>query len=163
VARRRGQGKAVKWLWGHIDYNGLDCLIWPFARFHTGYGNFGHLGKHYSAHRFMCALVHGPAPSALHVAAHSCGRGQHGCVHPRHVSWKTRSENELDKREHGTSKWRESARNGKRYKLTREQVLEIRELEGKRSAAELEKQFGVTRSNIRSIWKRESWATLRRG
>jgi hypothetical protein len=77
----------------------------------------GYLGDTLYAHRLMCQLAHGDPPTPDHIAAHSCGRGHEGCVNPNHLSWKTYSENELDKRVHGTTRnpwW------GKKGKLTRE-------------------------------------------
>ena len=88
----RGQGGTRKWLLAHVDYDGDDCLIWPFARIQSGRGHFGYEGKHYQAHVYMCELVNGPCPPG-HEAAHSCGRGHDACVHPKHLSWKTRAEN----------------------------------------------------------------------
>lgn len=87
---KRGEGKTIKWLRAHTDYSHDWCLIWPFVSKLHGYGQFGYLGKNYYAHRFMCELAHGPAPSPLHEAAHSCGRGHEGCVNPQHLSWKTK-------------------------------------------------------------------------
>jgi hypothetical protein len=155
---KRGHGQTVKWLVSMRGYAGDDCLIWPFSRLKSGYGNFGVNGRQYYAHRFMCELVNGPPPSKRHQAAHSCGCGASGCVNPKHLSWKTQLENERDKAAHGVSAW--THRNGKRYKLTPQQVIEIRSLEGKRTPTELEQQFGVTRSNIRKIWKGQSWPKL---
>jgi len=119
------------------------------------YGMFGLNGEFLYAHRYMCELVNGPAPSPEHHAAHSCGRGADGCVHPKHLSWKTQLENERDKAGHGINAW--THRNGVRHKLTEEQVAEIRSLEGKKTIYELERMFGVTRSNIRKILQRKTW------
>ena len=44
----------------------------------------------------MCFLAHGEPPTPDHVAAHSCGKGRDGCVHPKHLRWATSSENALD-------------------------------------------------------------------
>jgi hypothetical protein len=154
---KRGGGQAVKWLVNMRSYAGHDCLIWPFSRLKSGYGNFGVDGRQFYAHRFMCELTHGPAPSRKHVAAHSCGRGSDGCVNPTHLSWKTQLENERDKAIHGRNAW--TRRNGKRYKLTALEVAKIRSLEGKKTVTELEAMFGVTRSNIRKILQGKSWPT----
>src|SRR4051812_5100930 len=99
----KGKGEAVAWLREHALYCGDDCLIWPFSRA-RGYGNFGYLGKNIYAHRFMCELIHGPAPTPDHHAAHSCGNGHKACVNPMHITWKTSSENMRDKELHGTTR-----------------------------------------------------------
>src|SRR3990167_5821208 len=91
-----GKGKAAAWLRAHADYHGDDCLIWPFARKQDGRGQIGYEGETYGAHEFMCILVNGPAPSPIHETAHSCGNGHGGCVNPKHLSWKTPTENHID-------------------------------------------------------------------
>src|SRR4051812_3923943 len=59
----KGQGEAVNWLRDRMDYSDAKCLTWPFFRMPTGYGSFGYLGKQHYAHRFMCELAHGEAPT----------------------------------------------------------------------------------------------------
>lgn len=147
----RGKGLAVAWLRERVDHQGAECLIWPFSRVPNGHGHFGLNGKIYRAHRFMCELVNGPPPTPKHEASHSCGNGHLGCVNPRHLSWATRSENR-----------REAVRHNRipknyRYKLTAEEVFQIRRLEGKKGTLELAKMFGVSTGNIRHIIKRDTW------
>jgi hypothetical protein len=136
-AWNRGKGAAVAWLRAHAAHQGDECLTWPFSRIGKGYGSFGYLRKQLYAHRFMCELVHGPAPSPQHQAAHSCGKGHEGCVNPRHLSWKTNSENQLDRSAHGN---REPKR---RTILTVEQVTTIRALKGHKTQREIADMFGV--------------------
>lgn len=145
-----GKGQAVSWLRDHRGYDKHYCLIWPFSRHPTGYGSFGYLGEMFYAHRFMCELVHGPAPSKQHQAAHSCGNGHKGCVNPTHLSWKTVSENLLDRREHGTAIANPVGRFGG---LTEEQVAEIRRLKGIKTQQQLADMFGVKRPAIQ-YWQR---------
>lgn len=150
----KGKGKAHQWILDHINYPHDDrCLIWPFATI-RGYGNFGHLGDNFYAHSFMCGLVHGPRPSSKHQAAHSCGMGKNGCVNPRHISWKTQSENELDKFTHGTAH-QIPGRN--RFKLTITSVAEIRVLAETNTHERLAEMFGVGRSTIGAILTGRSW------
>jgi hypothetical protein len=143
-----GQGQAIKWIREHTNHEGVDCLWWPFSRQPTGYGHFGYLGDHYYAHRYMCELVNGPAPTPGHEASHTCGKGKAGCVHPKHLEWKTPSGNQLDRREHGT---KNDAWWGQRGKLTREQRLQIFALKGHKTQREIAKQFGVTFQNVSHI------------
>lgn len=151
----KGKGKARRWLADHVGYPHDYCLIWPFS-LTRGYGRFVYYGTGYYAHRFMCELVHGPAPTLEHQAAHSCGRGAEGCVNPHHLSWKTPSGNQLDKRDHGTA-----CNKDYRYKLTPDQVLEIRSLKGIMTQDELAVKFGVGRQNIGAILTGRSWPDLR--
>ena len=136
-------------------YAGDDCLPWPPSRQPTGYGALGYRGKLHYAHRMMCELAHGPAPSPAHECAHSCGKGHLGCVNPKHVSWKTRAENERDKIAHGQSAW--GVNRPRRHMLTVEKVAQIRALRDIKTITELSIMFNVTRSNIRKVLKYETW------
>ena len=153
-----GTGKTIKFIRDHVAYQGDDCVLWPFSILHTGYGNLGYEGKQHRAHRFMCILVHGPQPSPQHHASHSCHN--RACVNPRHLSWKTSSENMLDKRENGTAK----PLKGKRgYSLTPMAAAEIRESLGVVTVTALANKFGVTRSTINKIASGELWAPGSKG
>lgn len=149
MSATKGNGKTYQWLLDHKDHDGDYCLIWPFNRNPNGYGQLGYLGKSGYAHRMMCELVHGEAPSPDHEAAHSCGNGHMGCAHPKHLSWKTRSENRLDCREHGTN-----TRNtcGSMGRLTLDQVQEIRDLKGKKTQAEIAAIYGIHEPSVRDIF-----------
>lgn len=145
---RKGKGAAIAWLREHVTYQGDDCLTWPFS-VNRGYGHFGFEGRLHKAHRFMCELMHGPAPSAQHHAAHECGRGHLGCVNPRHLSWKTSSENAIDRRLHGAPE----GSKGQIPALTNEQVAEIRALKGRLSQVKIAQKFGVSRGCV-EYWHR---------
>lgn len=149
----RGHGKGIRLLREIAIYTGDDCVIWPYSRT-RGYGTFGFDGKIHYAHRFMCELVNGPAPAG-HEAAHSCGNGHRGCITPKHLSWKTPVENQADRKVHGTAKKPGSAR----YKLTAEQVAEIRALKGTKTHAEIAAVYGCTRENIGAILRGKNWST----
>lgn len=140
----RGKGAAIRWIRDHAGYQGDDCLMWPF-RGPNGYGVFGYLGKQYYAHRYMCELVKGPPPTPEHEAAHSCGRGQFGCVNPCHLSWKTPSDNQRDRRLHGTKS------SGGRGRLTDEQAAQIRALRGAMPQREIAAMFNTSRANVSLI------------
>lgn len=151
----KGQGKCYQWLIDHQGYEGDYCLIWPFYRNPNGYGQLGYLGESYWAHRFMCELVKGPPPTPDHEAAHSCGNGAGGCAHPKHLSWKTKSENLLDCSEHGTQA---RSANGNKGRLTSDQVEGIRALKGKKTQAEIAFTFGVSEPTVRDIFLGRSHA-----
>ena len=146
----KGQGKAVKWLFAKSSYAGDDCIIWPFST-SNGYGMFGYLGETHYAHRFMCKLVNGPPPTALHEASHSCGRGHKGCITPRHLKWKTPRGNQLDRAAHGTKS------NGWVGKITEEQAIEIRALRGILKQREIAERFGISRANVSLIQNGNTW------
>jgi hypothetical protein len=137
--------KTHKWLFEHQHYAGNDCLIWPYSRA-RGYGNMKFHDKITYAHTVMCELVHGPPPTPQHQAAHSCGAGTEACVNPRHLSWKTPSENQLDKRVHGGL-----YRGGRRKKLTIHEVRAIRAMRGRATHDEMAAWFEISRRNIGAI------------
>jgi|SRR5580700_477015 hypothetical protein len=118
------------------------------------YGRVGKNRKILWAHRVMCELVNGPCPPD-HEAAHSCGRGKFGCVHPKHLSWKTRTHNQLDRAQHGT---KSLGYYKHRPKLTPDKVREIRDMKGTKTQREIATQFGVTDATIRDIYAGKSWA-----
>jgi hypothetical protein len=145
----KGEGKTYKWLLDHLSYEEDYCLIWPFYRNPNGYGMLGHNGEHHWAHRLMCELVNGPAPSPKHEAAHSCGNGAGGCAHPKHLSWKTKSQNLLDCSGHGTQA---RSYHGAQGRLTIDQVEGIRALKGRKPQAEIASIFGVSEPTVRDIF-----------
>ena len=142
------EAKTARFIRDHQAYPHKDwCLIWPFSTT-RGYGAFARSGKKFYAHRFMCELVHGCAPSDIHEAAHSCG--DTACVNPHHLSWKTPSENMLDSRGHGTHV---RSRYGNYGKITFEQASVIRGLKGTKTLWELANEYGVSEAAISCIWR----------
>lgn len=143
----KGKGRAITWMRAHVDHPGGACLIWPMSRDRDGYGMFGFEGKRHKAHRWMCEAIHGPAPTPQHHAAHSCGAGHLGCVHPHHLSWKTPKQNADDMVKHGRARFGRQPR----LKITDEQVAQIRALKGAKPHPEIAKMFGITDSHVRKI------------
>ena len=142
---------AYEWLVAHVGYTGEDCLNWPFSRA-DGYGQVSLPGtrKIARANRIMCELVHGPAPTPQHQAAHECGRGANGCVHPKHLFWKTVSENSKDCVAHGTHN-----STAKRGKISPAQADEIKALvqAGELTQAEIAAKYGISRPHVSGIWR----------
>jgi hypothetical protein len=116
-----------------------------------GYGTVSFERKIYRASRLMCEKVNGPPPTPEHHAAHSCGRGHDGCVHPKHLDWKTASENQADTVLHGTCK----QKGGTRQKLTDEQVAEIRAWRGIKTQKALGELYCVRPETIGQIQRYE--------
>lgn len=145
----KGRSKRLEWLKSHAAHASDECLLWPFSRIWNGYGNFQINGRVRYAHRAMCELVHG-APPVGYVAAHSCGRGQDGCVNPRHISWKSPADNQLDRRAHGTDK-RKKKWFRTRSTVTPEQRAEIIALKGKKNQREIGKMFGISYQHVSLI------------
>jgi len=155
ISNRRGQGRGFLWLQAHIDYRYDDCLKWPFSRDTHGYGQLGHEGKVIKAHRKMCELKNGRAPTPAHEAAHSCGRGHQACINPNHLFWKTRGENQQDRTDN-------YGRGTPRYKLTEDDVAVIRSLFSSETNLAIAKRFDVTPGTISKIKNGKHWGDSRK-
>ena len=156
ITTKPANGELMRWISRHLNYNGERCLIWPFARCsRSGSAQMTINRKTVNPARVICGMLYGQAPSLKHEAAHSCGNGHEGCVHPQHVRWATHRENEADKRLHGT------APQGERHgsaKLTSQQVHQIRL--SKESCSIAGKRYGVSFSMIARIRRREAWSHI---
>lgn len=131
-----------------LPYSGDDCLTWPFAKHPSGYAFVGRKGKNIPAHRYICELVNGAPPTPQYQAAHSCGNGHLWCVNPKHLSWKTPTENQL-----------ESSKDGRRWKLTPDAVAEIRRTAPHERADIAAIRFGVSERTIRRVRSGDTWPT----
>jgi hypothetical protein len=157
------RGSVSKWIQNIALLHASDeCLLWPFARNKAGYGLLKRglvpgTAPSGLANRVICEKVHGPAPTKAHEAAHSCGQGGSGCCSPHHLRWATRTENETDKVEHGTSNRGERQWNSK---LTRPQVELIKSLVGELTHQAIADRFGVGRRQITKIANGQRWAWI---
>jgi hypothetical protein len=150
-------GTTLRWLKAHTEYDGDECLTWPFSTDRKGYGKLWYEGRLRPASRIMCTLVHGEPPQEGLDAAHSCGKGHEGCVNPKHLRWATRSENHMDKVAHGTIL---RGRKQTTSILTEDDVRAIRSLHGRMPRKEIAKRFGTSPGNVNHIHRRDSWAWL---
>jgi hypothetical protein len=146
----------MNWLLEHVQFGGDNCLTWPFAKSPAGYAQIKRAGQTAMATRLMCELAHGAAPSALHQAAHSCGKGHAGCINPNHLRWATPVENNADKKRHGTEPRGEQRTNAR---LSSQQVLEIRQSRGVHELV-LAERYGVSRSAIHNVIGGYTWRHL---
>lgn len=133
-----------------------ECLLWPFAE--TGYARLSVDGVGIGAHRYVCMLTHGQPPTEDSVAAHSCGKGQLGCVNPHHLRWATQQENMQDAISHGT--FPRGEQSGK-AKITEDQARFIIRSKGKVTQERLARMFGISRTNVRYIQCGITWRHLR--
>jgi hypothetical protein len=158
IAGRIPPGEALDWLEAHLDHEGDDCLVWPYADDGKGYGVIKYDGRQQYAHGVICTRVHGPAPTELHEVAHSCGRGQFGCVNPKHLRWATRVENHADKLGHGTHTRGERS---PAVKITEDDARQILALKGKMMQKDIAAKFGVTLGHVSNIHLGQRWGWLR--
>lgn len=138
-----------------LAHEGDECILWPFGRHPSGYGQVYFDGRMGQTHRVVCKLAHGEPPTPRHYAAHSCGKGHEGCVSPRHLSWKTPVENAADKLMHGTHNRGERHYNAK---LTEADVRQIIALKGTASERLIAERFSVAPQTVHSIYIGQSWS-----
>lgn len=146
---RIARSAIVRWLHEHANHEGDECLIWPFGKNWNGYGQLGAGdGLTAYAHRTMCVIAHGPPPTPKHMAAHSCNNGHGGCVHPKHLSWKTNRENMADRQAAGTLTKRRWTRYGA---VSQEQIAQIIALKGQKNQREIAEMFGISPQHVSTI------------
>lgn len=139
-----------------LAHSGTECLLWPYRTNAAGYPSAIRMnGRRIPVHRLVCLSVHGAPPTEKHEAAHSCGVRQ--CCSPSHLSWKTRSENQMDRVEHGTSNRGDRHRSSM---LSEQDVRYIRSMKDKVSMGELARKFGVRVQSIHAIYTGKSWSWL---
>lgn len=151
---------AQDWVKEHLHHEGEECLIWPFHRGKDGYGRMHDPSRGSvltTASRYILEQAAGPPPSPRHECAHSCGKGNLGCVNPKHLRWATPTENQGERVDHGTSNRGE--RQG-RSKLTRADVLEIRKLINKESQTKIAARFGISQTTVNNIKSGKRWGWL---
>lgn len=152
IKRTARRGDLPRWLSDHVNYDGNECLTWPFSRHPDGRAQYG--GRGFAA-RHMCRLAHGKPPSKKHLAVHSCGKGHEACVHPKHLRWATHLENMDDAKMHGTIVRGEKRHNAK---LTDAIVRQIRQkLYGKITQTEMAIRFGVSLMTISQVVNHKTW------
>jgi hypothetical protein len=137
--------------------NSVGCDVWQGAK-RGRYGVIGHEGKQQGVHRVMLTLTAGPPPSDKHEASHGpCNNP--ACCTASHLTWKTKSENERDKKRDGTSI--EGERHP-RAKLSKSQVARLRKrhvpgcrVDGVRALA---RETGMSYSQMQRILAVERWS-----
>ena len=145
-------GEPLKFLKSLIGTTSEECILWPYAKSKSGYGQYWVHPKQVNAHRMMTLLAHGE-PNFEDAAACHDNKGKpcksRLCVNPNHLRWGSRKENEADKVKHGTNLI------GTRHhssKLTKKQVREVRDMKGLMGQRSAAKQLGISRTIVRNIW-----------
>lgn len=125
-----------------------------FSKTKEGRSHVRHEGRTRSVSRIICEVTQGKAPSEIHHAAHSCGRGHMSCVNPKHIRWATPKENNADKILHGTLGIGE---NNSVSKLTEADVRFILMEKDNYTDYDLAKMFNVSSAHICGIQRRRFW------
>jgi hypothetical protein len=136
-----------------LTYDGDECLTWPFGTA-NGYGKLHISGEKRVVSRLVCEHVNGPPPSPDYDAAHLCGNGDKGCVAQRHMVWKTRAGNMADAIAHGTTRQRRNYP----AKLSKEDVLRIRELKGQMRTSDIARAVGHNRRTVTDVLSGKAWS-----
>jgi hypothetical protein len=144
-------GAAYQWVLDHVNYQGDDCIEWPFALSDNGYGRVFYKTRTRVSSQLMCELAHGSMPAPKMQAAHSCGNRK--CMNPNHLRWLTRSENEIEKRNHGTSLLGEGNHTAK---LNNKSALQVYHAHG--SVREIAEKFQVSRTTVSEIKSGTRWS-----
>src|SRR5690606_37919256 len=123
-----------------------------YYRLANGYAAINRNGRLVVASRLICEMINGEPASQEMEAAHSCGRGCDGCINPRHLSWKTRTENANDKIEHGTLPLGERHKSSK---LTEREVLETRRIRAAKPQRKIAAMFKISQAQVGRILRRQ--------
>lgn len=151
---KTGGGKGLRFLKSLIEQSQPDrCIIWPFGCQSAGYGMVAVEGRQYTAHRWVLVLHTGQNPLDKDAAHGPCHNRL--CVNPKHLSWKTRSENNADMVRDGTDARGEKC---SAAKLTEAKVLAIRA--DSRLQKEIALDYGVRQSQISRIKTGVRWNHL---
>ena len=129
-----------------------ECIIWPYGTA-SGYGLIRYKGKMRRASRLALILSTRQDPEEL-VAAH--GRCHNRlCINPKHLSWKTATENCADKKRDGTA---QQGQDHPRSKLSLGAVKSI--LADARPAAVVARDHKVAVITVYKIKSGERWKHL---
>lgn len=133
------KGSVIKWCMDLISNPPEDCVLWPFGMSGSGYGVMKMDGATILAHRAVYRIYTGENPDmeAAHGPCHN-----RACVNPRHISWKTKSDNQRDR-------WRDGTMN---TVISKEEIEAIRE--SKRTPAEISKATGLPYKYVWSVKSR---------
>lgn len=138
ITRRRFSVEAVdRFVDAVVQVESTECVKWPGAlsNKNPAYGRYGRV-RGELAHRRIYLLRHGLEtwPADKPQARHLCG--VRDCVNWAHIVPGTQSENELDKREHGTSA------HGERHGQCRYSSELVAKIRSRRSVGKTHEQIG---------------------
>ncbi len=135
-----------------IDKSG-NCWQWTGWKNRVGYGSFWYKDSPKRANRVAWLLEYGEIPNGMCVC-HHCDNPS--CVNPDHLFLGTHLDNMKDAALKGRFNPKIGQENGN-SKLTEQQVLEIREMQGSLSQKNIARLYGVTQPLVGNIHRREIW------
>lgn len=131
-----------------------SCVIWPGA-LSSGYGEIKVHGQRIKAHRYIYQSIYGPIPVGLQINHHCDVRA---CINPAHLELGTQSQNIMAAVRRG--RWIQAGQSlpgekNPRAKISAVVALKIRNSTW--SLSKLGKIYGLSKSQISRIKRRESW------
>ena len=141
--------RAEKHFWSKVNRAGPDeCWLWTAATYDGGYGHYWDGEDMMPAHRAAYQYEHDEEPDD--VVMHTCDNP--ACVNPAHLVSGTQADNMQDASEKDRCGKPDS-------KLTEDDVREIRNKyeAGGVTYPELASEYGVHKTTIGWIVRRESW------
>lgn len=134
-----------------IDRRGPgDCWEWTGSITNAGYGQFSLLCRPVLAHRLAFELFKGSVPPRYMVCHHCDNRK---CCNPRHLFIGSAADNNADMHAKGRA-GHGTVHSGR---LTREQVIEIREKAGSMSQSAISRQYGISQTHAGRIARGEAY------
>ena len=97
---RARPGAGEMWIKLFSEYQGDECIVFPFSTPASPRGFVTFNFKQMEAHRAMCLMVNKLPPEPKMMALHKCGNGHLGCVTPKHLYWGDGSDNAKDAYRH---------------------------------------------------------------
>jgi hypothetical protein len=131
---------------GYIPEPNSGCWLWDGPVAGKGYGVLSVRNRQTYAHRLSWELANGRAPLPPEVVRHKCDVP--ACVNPAHLEIGTTADNSADRVIRGRA----------HQKLSADDVRAI--YIDPRSKKRIAKDFGVSRTMVRAIKERRSWAHL---
>lgn len=111
-------------------------------------------GRPAHVHTLVCEAFHGPRPAGMQVAHNDGSRDNN---QPNNLRWATPSENNLDKKTHGTQQDQRGEK-APGAKLTNDKVAAIRKALDEIPQKEIARSFGVAPSTISNIRTGKRWS-----
>jgi len=145
-------------LWEKIDRRGPDdCWPWTGGRMSEGYGVIMRDDQRSArAHRIVLEETLGRELSQIELACHTCDNPW--CCNPAHLWVGTVAENGQDMSRKGRSLTGGKNGNVRNAKLTRDQVLAIRD--DRRTQAAIAADYGISDSQVGRIKNGKRWSWL---